>query len=197
MLTHRMPHRANGAATLLFTATLLLLMSATVGAGLHFLLFSRKVVSTLADREAAFRAAEAALIDAEDELLAAARLGMASARFAAWPAAGQCGAGAQAGLCTPLSESSPVWLKWLGSHPDALGIGVVLGHFSGATLPQSTGIPLAAPPRYLAEWLEAPPAQWDATDLPGQPSWPRLRVTAVGFGHTTATRAVVQSVVQP
>ncbi len=178
----------SGGATLLFVAVLLMLAAGAAGVMLHFLLASRQIVASQLDREIAFRAAEAALLDAESELLAAARPGGQSDRFENWPPAGQCGRAAQAGLCRPAERTAPVWQAWLqpGGQPDA--IGVPLGTFSGATLPALPpgAAGTATLPRYVAE-----PIGGGAGD-----SF-RLRVTAIGFGRSIATRAIVQSEVQP
>jgi len=181
-----------GAVVLLFTATLLLLMVATATATLVFLLTGRQVAAWQVDRQVAFLAAEAALLDAETELLAAARQGPASSRFDAWP--GRCGDGAQGGLCRTAAGEAPVWAPWLSGIQPAQATGIPMGHFTGASPPApSAG---ALPPRYVAELLDDGPA---GAPLHGNASTgpPRLRITAIGFGRTPATRAVLQTVIQP
>jgi len=182
----------HGAVVLLFTATLLLLIVATATATLLFLLTGRQVAAWQIDRQVAFQAAEAALLDAETELLAAARQGPASSRFDAWP--GRCGEGAQGGLCHTTPGEAPVWTAWLSGNQPPQATGIPMGHFTGASPPgPSAG---ALPPRYVAELLDDGPA---GALLHGSASTgpPRLRITAIGFGRTASTRAVLQTVIQP
>lgn len=129
--------RADGSTTLLLTATMLLLVVATTMAGLDFLLSSRQVAAYQLAREIAFRAAETALLDAEAELLAALRAGSAGAdaRLAAWPSPGQCGRGAQLGLCRPDANVPAPWEDRLAAHRPDEGVGIAVGTFSSATLP--------------------------------------------------------------
>ena len=54
-----------GGITLLFAATMLLLVAATAAAMLQMLLAGRQLAAAGRDREIAFRAAEAALLEAE------------------------------------------------------------------------------------------------------------------------------------
>ncbi|BDB25128.1 pilus assembly protein [Cupriavidus sp. P-10] len=187
---HAMTQR--GGITLLFAATMLLLVSATAAAMLQMLLAGRQLAVAGRDREIAFRAAEAALFAAEAELLAAA--GGSGDRFGQWPAAGECGRGAQAALCNTAQARTPVWQPWLHGSATDLAIGVPVGSFAGvseAFLPEAFAGSHTAP-RYVAELLDDGPVIDE-----GRPALPRLRVTAVGFGRSPAVRAVVQSIVQP
>ena len=195
--------RAGGSTTLLLTATMLLLVVATTKAGLHFLLSSRQVIAYQLEREIAFRAAETALLDAEAELLEALRAGAtgADARLAAWPLAGQCGRGAQQGLCRPAANSPPPWEDWLASHRPDEATGIALGTFSGATLP---GLPagtagVSTMPRYVVELLhERPPGEWLRPDYAvGTGQRLRFRITALGKGRDLAVRSLLQSEFQP
>lgn len=185
------PRCQAGGVTLLFVATMLLLVSAAAAAMLQMLLAGRQLALAQREREIAFRAAEAALLDAETELLAAAN--GHNDRFDRWPAVGECGSGAQAGLCNTADAPVPVWQPWLQPAMPGADVGVPLGHFTGATPPE---LPLGVGgsdvlPRYVAEPLGDAPAGADSERLP------RLRITAIGFGRTASARAVVQSILQP
>ncbi|RZT41389.1 pilus assembly PilX family protein [Cupriavidus agavae] len=184
MLTGR---RHRGAALLAFVATMLLLAGGICTAAIHFLLTGRQLASQQLDREIAFRAAEAALHDAESDLLAAATAG--GARLSAWPGRGTCGTGAQAGLCHAEGDRRH-WQPWLdGAAVD--GLGVPLGAFTGAQLPALPDdvIGATALPRYLVELRDGVDA---AAGI-----WPRMTVTAVGFGRDPAVRVVLQTEFQP
>jgi Tfp pilus assembly protein PilX len=141
------------------------------------------------DREIAFRTAEAALLDAEADLIAATS-NTSSARLSAWPAPGTCGTGAQLGLCTAVGDHA-AWLSWLDGELPA-GLGVDAGSFTGATMPRLPDDVIGAttPPRYLIELLD---------DLTGPPTgkWPRFRITALGFGRDTGVRVLLQTEFQP
>ncbi|QEZ47495.1 pilus assembly protein [Cupriavidus oxalaticus] len=181
-----------GGITLLFAATMLLLVAATAAAMLQMLLAGRQLAAAGRDREIAFRAAEAALLEAEAELLAAA--GGSDDRFGQWPAAGECGRGAQAALCNTAHAGTPVWQPWLHGLATGLALGVPASGVAvvpGATLPDAFAGSYTAP-RYVAELLDDGPVLDE-----GRPALPRLRITAVGFGRSPAVRAVVQSIVQP
>lgn len=176
-----------GGITLLFAATMLLLVAATAAAMLQMLLAGRQLAAAGRDREIAFRAAEAALLEAEAELLAAA--GGSDDRFGQWPAAGECGRGAQAALCNTAHARTPVWQPWLHGLATDLAIGVPASGV--AIVPEAFAGSFTAP-RYVAELLDDGPMPDE-----GRPALPRLRITAVGFGRSPAVRAVVQSIVQP
>lgn len=198
MLTRTMfrIHSMHGGATLLFAATLLLLAVFTGAAALQFLLSTRQLATLQLDREIAFRAAEVALLDGEADVLAAAAGSGPRGRLEPLPASGTCGSGMQAGVCVPAPDSMPVWQAWLAGTGSPDDVGVPFGTFTGKTMP---GLPegiagTAIAPRYVAE----PIGDAAAFDGYGQerPAT-RFRVTAIGFGRSRDTTAVVQSVIQP
>ncbi|WP_373378283.1 pilus assembly protein [Cupriavidus nantongensis] len=188
--------RQGGAVTLLLCGTLLLMVVLIAAATLQMLLSGRQLAVMQRDRELAFRAAEAALRDGEAELLAAAASLDARDRLSLWPAPGRCGSGQQAGLCRPALAGPPVWQPWLRADADVDAIGVPLGRFTGAALPADAAT--QEPPRYVAEILDEAPAGYSAPDpAAALAPWPRIRVTAIGFGPTRTVRALLQSVIQP
>jgi len=189
MLSRR---RRSGAALLAFVATLMLLMGGICATATHFLLAGRQLASQPLDREIAFRAAEAALHDAEADLIAAIASG--SARLASWPAPGTCADGAQRGICMADGDHR-VWQAWLdgdvGDAGDAAAnIGVALGTFTGAQLPVLPAAVIGATtlPRYLIEIRDDPPT-------PGM--WPRMRIVALGMGRDPDVRVLLQTEFQP
>ncbi len=188
MLTAPVASRCHthGGATLLFAATFLLLAVFTAAATLQFLLSNRQLAAWQLEREIAFRAAEAALLDGEADLMAAMAGSGPPGRLAPFPASGTCGSGMQAGICVPAIDGAPAWQAWLSAPASADEVGVPFGTFTGRAMP---GLPdgiagTSIPPRYMAEVI-------------GDAAMPRLRVTAIGFGRRRDTSAVVQSVIQP
>lgn len=127
------------------------------------------------DRTTALHAAEAALLDAEQELAATLP---SSPRFAALAGAGfiaGCGRDGTEnhGLCT--RTSPPAWQKI-----DLAGADPALVIYGTYTLRDLAGV--AAQPRYLVELI------------PLDPAYGRFyRITALGFGQLAGTRVVLQS----
>ncbi|WP_420993338.1 pilus assembly protein [Cupriavidus sp. 30B13] len=196
--------RAAGSTTLLLVGTMLLLVAATTAAGFHFLLSARQIGAYQLEREIAFRAAEAALLDAEADLLLALRAGAtgADARLAAWPPPGRCADGAQRGLCRPAPGVPPVWNDWLDARGSEADTGIVVGTFTGAALPVlPAGVAgTAALPRYVVELRhERPPGEWltPVYGGAGKDTSPRFRITALGTGRDRAVRALLQTEFQP
>ena len=168
------PARQGGAA--LVTAMVLMLAVLVVGfSSVRAALADAQSARHERDRQAALRAAEAALLDAEREL---ADTPATSPRFAALAGAGfvaGCGkTGTENhGLCT--HTAPPAWqaIDLAGADP-AL---VIYGTFS---LRDLGGV--AQQPRYLVELM------------PFNPAYGRFyRITALGFGQRTSTRVVLQS----
>lgn len=186
MLIHRM-HA--GAALLAFVATLILLMGGLCTAATHFLLAGRQLATLALDREIAFRAAEAALHDAEADLIAA--IAAESPRLAGLPAPGACADGAQRGICMADGDRRP-WQPWLDGNGGAGSddLGVALGTFTGAQLPELPPgvVGATALPRYLVEVRDDPP-------IPGM--WPRMRIVALGVGRDPEVRVLLQTEFQP
>lgn len=182
------PRVQTGAALLAFIATLMLLMGSAGAAAVHFLLTGRQLASLQMDREIAFRAAEAALVDAETDLIAAAASG--NERLAVSPSPGECADGVRRGICMAGGEHSP-WQAWLDGDASS-EIGIALGTFTGAQLPELPPDVIGATrlPRYLIEVLDNPS---DAT----QAMWPRMRIVALGYGRDSAVRVLLQTEFQP
>lgn len=187
--------RQQGAALLGFVATMLLLMVGLCAAVTHFLMAGAQLTRHQLDREIALRAAEAALLDAETDLLQATSHDN-SARLLAWPAPGTCAEGAQRGLCRAAGDQS-AWQAWIdGAVDDADdAIGVPLGTFTGAQLPALPSDVIGANtlPRYLIE-VRDDVAQGTSS---GQPSWPMFRIAALGFGRDRDVRVLLQTEFQP
>ena len=166
--------RQGGAA--LVTAMVLMLAVLVIGfSSVRAALADAQSARHERDRQAALRAAEAALLDAERELAATPAT---APRFAALAGAGfivGCGkAGTDShGLCAPASPPSWHAIDLAGDDP-AL---VLYGTFSMRDL---GGV--AQPPRYLVELMPFNAAHGRY-----------YRITALGFGQRASTRVVLQS----
>lgn len=188
MLTSRVQ---SGMAVLAFVTTMLALTGAACVAAMQFLHASRQLAALQQDREIAFRTAEAALRDAEADLLAAAASN--PDRLAHWPAPGQCGTQAQRGICRP-GDGRPAWWPWIEGAPPDRAPALPFGTITGARMPVFPGgmAGVTRPPHYLIEVLEHP-----AHALAGVSHWPLFRITALGQGRDPAVRVLLQAEFQP
>ncbi|MBY4898164.1 pilus assembly protein [Cupriavidus sp. AU9028] len=176
---------------------LLAIAAGAAASALSLLQQGYRSVGLQLDREVAFRAAEAALLDGQAELLALAS-GKNHEAGRQWPAPGACGAGARRHHCTPAPGRPAAWAPWMtptgGTVALAAGIGTAFGAVTGAVVPTiapDMGGPLV-PPRYLIEHLGDAPAPYPAGAQ-------RYRITALGFGRSPGrtvapvARVVLQS----
>jgi len=153
------------------------------------------------DRRLAQEAAEAALRDAERDLLSGTRVISGTMGF-------QKGC-SDDGLCLPETDGTPIWVD--------LDVSKNAGWLSGKEVTPSVGyhkftpdaIPadekssdknvnwlkrVAAPPRYITEAISVTPAYGSLKIGLEQKSQPTAyRVTAVGFGQRTETRVMLQA----
>jgi type IV pilus assembly protein PilX len=151
------------------------------------------------DRQIAFQAAEAALLDAEHDIEGG--LDPASQRNAIFSDAGstgfheQCSApdGASSGLCQPAEEGAmPVWLSIdLTEKARSANHSVPYGKFTGQTYPAGGGSLPKRPPAYIIERL---PLKQPGEAADQERREVAYRITAIGFGPTEATHAVLQSI---
>lgn len=158
------------------------------------------------DTEVAFQAAEAALIDAESDVLgpndgARQRLCLFSHRDVTAFVAGCGGAGEYQGLCAPAEPGSdPVWtttdLSAESGKSVAYGTFTGQTYFSGdaATGTRAGALPARAP-RYIVEAIRSR-GGWQADALQSasaQRASYMFRVTAIGYGMRDETQVVLQT----
>jgi type IV pilus assembly protein PilX len=141
-----------------------------------------RIVGAEADRNLAFEAAEAALRDAERDIVT-------NDLRSSSPFANDC----TDGLCRISLTATPVWqsVNWAD---DAFTR--TYGEESGAgAYPVQSG---QAPPRYVIELLpDLPPAPGNSLNLNNRASTgggTAFRITAVGWGRDPSTRQTLQSV---
>lgn len=141
------------------------------------------------DRQLAFESAEAALRDAERDLLFGGRI---SGELGFEPG---CSDG---GLCLPETDGTPVWVDLDSSDDD----GWMRGEDSGVSVKYGTNteaapddlVHVAKAPRYVIEVLSVVPAGTSQKIGFGPKTASNVyRVTAVGFGRQVSTRVMLQA----
>jgi type IV pilus assembly protein PilX len=145
------------------------------------------------DRHLAFQAAEAALMDAENDIEGRPGAPGRSAMFAPDSALGfvdGCGIGSvDLGLCLPAPQGmAPTWQAV--DLADAGGLHFVpYGRFTGATMQTGNGLLPARAARYIIELLRYLQPGQDA----GTANNYFYRITALGFGARETTQVVLQT----
>ena len=152
------------------------------------------------DRQVAFQAAEAALMDAEIDIESSLasnsrsdffkEKGLENHRFVS--GCGTASSGTSFGLCQPAAMGqTPVWLAVdFAENSASSARAVPYGHFTGQSMQTGVGSTPAILPRYIIELFRFNEAgagtnNRDATYF--------YRITAVGFGMKESTRVVLQT----
>jgi type IV pilus assembly protein PilX len=158
------------------------------------------------DRQIAFQAAEAALVDAQLDIdgsrsgtspnVRAIPFSQDSAlAFPGDDESESCGAltsGSTFGLCRlPLSNGKATWLQVNLADASATTRSVEYGHYTGQRFPVSSATLPAALPRYIIELIAFNQAGQSAEA--GAQTF-AYRITAIGFGADPKTRVVLQAV---
>lgn len=178
---------------LMLIAVMLLGLSAT-----QIALQSEKASRNDRDRQIAFQAAEAALLDAEMDIEkspdpARSRSAIFSTRHTSAFIEG-CGAGDEnphLGLCAQAAEGAvPVWLAIDFLNHGGSAASVPFGRFTGQLFQTGEGSLPAGPPRYIVE-LMAYNKAGESAEVPTRSHL--YRVTAIGFGMRDTTRVVLQT----
>lgn len=169
------------------------------------------------DRQIAFQAAEAALIDAERELLGPSPAGIAcggSTGTQYWGrSATTCFDGTSAsiagfqpgcslppneGLCDLSAANSPAWESIDFNDTSTSARTVIYGRFTGNTYPTGGNSQPAKAPRYIIELVPQNNVIGDSlgesNGKKNEPKW-MYRVTAIGFGPNENAQVVLQSIV--
>lgn len=153
------------------------------------------------DRQIAFQAAEAALLDAETDIEASpdalhsrshlfSESGVAGFTETAEAACASGGNNVFLGVCGYEGEDAPAWRRADFAISDAASVqSVPYGRFTGQTFPTGAGPLPARLPRYIIEVLpyrKAGAAADEARHV--------YRITAVGFGVRETTQVALQTV---
>lgn len=150
------------------------------------------------DNEIAFQAAEAALVDAELDILGpnaspASRLCLFNDKDVASFIEG-CGTGARLGLCAPSAPGArPAWMT--ADLSPGSTTSAAYGTFTGQTYVTGKGATSAALPRYIVEAMRNN-GGWQGDRLENASAGSAthiFRVTAIGFGVDAGTQVVLQT----
>jgi type IV pilus assembly protein PilX len=192
--------RGERGATLVVTLIILIAVSLMGISTAHIALLGEKSSRNDRDRQIAFQAAEAALLDAELDISGPPDGGRTrSILFASHRTDGftdGCGAGVKnvyLGLCQHGGDQSRIaWLivDFLDETPATMRT-VPYGMFTGQAFQTGTGMLPAKPPRYIIELIPYSRAGENAAIEERSYVY---RITAVGFGAREGTRVMLQTV---
>jgi type IV pilus assembly protein PilX len=184
-------------ASLIMIMVILTVISILGIAGIKISMMSERGVRNDRDQQIAWEAAEAALVDAEQDIFgpaASSRRSTFTPVTDAQAFVDGCGTGGNSrGLCAPVAGGRPVWLTadFDFSDSSSNAPSTAYGTFTGHTFAAGAiGIQPVQPPRYVIEPIKDPADR----DL-GNPSPTFVyRVTAMGFGPRKDIQAVVQMI---
>lgn len=187
----------------LITVLLILVVVSILGvAGIRISMMGERSTRNDRDLQLAWQSAEAALIDAELDILGA-PAGASGARGGIFqrgstdvskflPGCGNSLEAQNRGLCYSMPGLAPDWLTVDLASSSGSPSSVGFGTFTGRSFPSGqTGIQPAAPPRYVIELVPDPDGA--RTTAPRDRKY-IYRVTAMGFGPSASTQSVLQIV---
>jgi type IV pilus assembly protein PilX len=188
----------------LIVVLLLLVVATVLGVGAaQVSLVNERSARNDRDTEVAFQAAEAALVDAETDVLGPneERLCLFNRQDATAFVAGCGGAGEQQGLCAPAEPGvDPAWMTidLSAGNGKSVAYGTFTGqtYFSGdATTGSRAGALPARAPRYIEDAVRSR-GSWQANVLQSASAQDVsyvFRVTAIGYGMRDETQVVLQT----
>lgn len=177
----------------LIVVMLILVVVSLLGVGsAQIALMSERGARNDRDQQVAWQAAEAALIDAEIDMIAPATpaLAVRKALFDGKTESGfiaGCGSSSDSiGLCDITLSGKPAWLTADFMATGSNAPTTAFGTFTGRTFAAGgVGVQPARAPRYIIELVP------DPLGTPSDPTY-MYRVTAMGFGPRAEVQAVVQ-----
>ncbi|HEY9222733.1 MAG TPA: PilX N-terminal domain-containing pilus assembly protein [Variovorax sp.] len=190
--------RRSGGFSLIMVLLLLVVVSVLGVGAAQLSLVNERSARNDRDNEIAMQAAEAALVDAELDILgpntsAAARLCLFNNKDVA-PFVEGCGSGTNLGLCAPSAPGTPpAWMK--ADLSPGSKTSVAYGTFTGQAYVVGKGATAAALPRYIVEVMRNS-GGWQANRLESASAGNvthLFRVTAIGFGVDADTQVVLQT----
>lgn len=194
----RWVRRRSGGFSLVMVLLLLVVVTVLGIGAAQLSLVNERGARSDRDSEIALQAAEAALVDAELDILGpnsdkAARLCLFNDKDVA-PFVQGCGTGANLGLCAPTEPgTTPAWMR-VDLLPSG-GKSVPYGSFTGQKYLVGKGATPAALPRYIVEVMPNK-GGWQADRLEDASAGRAthiFRVTAIGFGVDAKTLVVLQT----
>ena len=202
----RGPLQSQSGSSLVIVLIMLSVIFAMGAIGARTALFSERSARNDRDRQIAFQSAEAALLDAELDLMGPnpasnSRVCVFDSRKPGEFVNG-CGTGTQTGMCLYPSAPGQAWNAVRASYSTESGtvssnITVMYGQFTGQTLPQTGSSGMSAkPPRYVIEAVRYA-GTGDASDAIGSGTSAEYAflVTAMGFGTRMETQVLLQSLI--
>jgi type IV pilus assembly protein PilX len=193
------PVRASRGFSLIVVLMLLLVVSVLGLAAAQNALVGERITRNDRDTEVAFQAAEAALLDAERDVLgpndhAAQRLCLFDGRDVSAFVVDCAGTGARLGLCAaaPVGDP-PVWTR-IDFAPDA-NRSVAYGRFTGQVYATGAGGLSVRAPHYVVEALRSRGSgpQGVLHSASAGAATHVFRVTAIGYGPREETRVLLQT----
>lgn len=206
---HLSPSAKNNAGSSLVVVLIMLSIVMVIGLiSTRLALFSETSARNDRDRQIAFQAAEAALLDAELDIMgpnasASSRVCIFDSKQPAEFVVG-CGTMAKTGMCLTTTNPGEAWegVKALytsetGDHTaNATNQTVQYGEFTGQNLPSGSSGLTVRPPRYTIEAVlyAGTGAMNDSVGSSSTPEYAFL-VTAMGFGTRIETQVLLQALI--
>ena len=196
------PQRGSSLVVVLMMLTVIFVMGVIAA---RLALFSERSGRNDRDRQIAFQSAEAALLDAEIDMMGPnAMVGHRVCVFDSKKPAEfleGCGTGAKTGMCLNTAAPSEAWKTVKALYVSESGTGstnktVEYGQFTSQTMPSgSSGLPVKLP-RYTIEAVRYA-GTGAANDNVGSSTTPEYAflVTAMGFGTRVETQVLLQALV--
>jgi len=178
----------------LVTAVMLLvILTLLILSMMRTTILEERMVGNSRDWNNAFQAAEAALRDAEREILAGTRVSGQTGFIDDCSSAGLC----LPNTCPSSSNCAPIWIK-LADAGWKSGTGTSKSVAYGSQTSSAALPGFSAQPRYIIEALSVTTGANSAKLTPGGASSSTLyRITAAGFGLNTSSRVMLQAVIRP
>jgi type IV pilus assembly protein PilX len=194
---HRQPADARQSGVSLIIVLIVLTIVSLLGvAGIQISTMSERSSRNDRDQQIAWQSAEAALLDAEldiiDPAISTRNLIFSEGEEAAFLSG--CGnAGNSRGLCSLVSAGKPAWLTVDFSTTGAGAATTEYGEFTGRVFSAGTaGVQPARAPRYVIEPIQDYNGGGESRNLSSQKPKYVYRVTAMGYGPRADIQAVLQ-----
>jgi type IV pilus assembly protein PilX len=188
-----LPTKARG-SSLIVVLIILTVVSIAGVAGVQISMLSERSARSDRDMQVAWQAAEAGLVDAENDIFGpgtSSRRALFSDPKDISGFVGGCGSsGNSIGLCAMVVSGKPAWLTVDFEATSSTAQTTEYGKYTGRTLQTGSGIQPARSPRYVIEPIRDPADR----DLSNPTPAHIYRVTAMGFGPRVEAQAVLQMI---
>lgn len=195
---HLPPASQQRGIVLVMTIMFLVALTVIVISLMRTTIIEERMVANSRDWQNAFQAGEAALRDAEREIITGKRISGQTGFVTGCSSEGLC----LPNTCASTNDCSPIWIalastdtSWKNGSASSATKSLAYGAKTSATsLPG-----LGAQPRYIVEALSVPVTGGSTKVAPsgGSANKTLYRVTAVGFGVNTSSRVMLQAMIKP